>query len=720
MNPAFPLLFLIPLLIVVIIGGAWFSWKSTRGAPAILRKKLFALRTIGLVILAIILLNPGRWQNLQDETQKTWVHLIDDSRSMSVSSRALDAQALSEKITRHTDTAEIKSGQYFFSDTLTDTSSNHQGTGTDLSTAADALLSQMSAQGEALAGVIVLSDGRQTHHPRHSDFALRAQALGVPFYTVPIGGQHAMSDLEVTIPRKTITVFPQQNVQITVAIHSQNLPEFENELHLETATGESLASETIRLKADSQNFHTFSIAAPEQSTTWKIRLPQHPEEMRLTNNESEVHIRVLQNKARIFLAEGAPYWDSKFLAQLLRQQEYMEVHSVHRLSDTRWFHVNSAEATPHESDTNVFPNSLEELKSYDLVVFGKNSEHFLDDARAAHLRSFVKEQGGSVLFARAKPYSGRLPGLEPLEPVSWATGLNDQFQLLPSLDGQAAGLFGQALPGPDSQIWKSLPELKDAHRIDIVKPFTRILAHGQSPSEKFPLLMVRRYGQGVTGLVNADGLWKWDFYPDARELGNMYQEYWIQMIYWMLAYSEFLPGQNYSLNLSSQSVQLGTPVSLRMSYRGTETPAPPHLRVSSPRLPAPIELVPSEIPSEDGSLKWMTSFTPEHAGSYRFQLVQDGQTMPEANLSVLPPPTEMDELSADPEFLRRFAEATGGALVQPKDFDRFINETLKKETPEIRESGMKWVSSWMHWLLPLLLVTLFAFEWFLRRRNGLI
>jgi len=522
----------------------------------------------------------------------------------------------------------------------------------------------------------------------------------------------------------TLKLFPTQQVQVTVAIRSENLEETTQELKVLSANDKELATAQVTLAPSEVTLHTFSIPAPERSTNWHLSLSPHPEESRISNNSGSLYIRVLQDKARIFLAEGAPYWDSKFLAQLLRQQEFMDVHSVHRLSDTRWFRIDSGEAKPHQSDTNVFPDSAAKLNAYDLVIFGKNAEHFINDERAAHLRTFVKDQGGAVLFARAKPYTGKLPSLEVLEPVSWATGLSGDFQMKPSADGQTAGLFGQALPPPDSAIWEALPKLKDAHLIDIVKPFTRILAHGNTSantSGQFPLLMVRRYGQGVTGLVNADGLWKWDFYPDARELGNMYQEYWIQLIYWMLSYSEFLPGQDYSLNLSSTTVQPNTPVAISMTYRGKGQPKPPSIEITSSALDQALLLSPGDIPTDDGTPKWSASFTPKFPGSYTLRLITTTpESLPEASLSVEQPPSEMDELSSAPAFLDRFTTATGGHLLEPGTLTDFLANTIKKEAPEARNRGVFWQSFWMRWFIPPILIALLAIEWFLRRRNGLI
>lgn len=736
MNPVLPLPLIIPLILGLLAVGIWLSWKSTAEAPTKLRRILLGLRTLVLITIAILLLNPGKWKNVSDEAQKIWVCLIDDTASMTAPSTADPNITRSAEATTHANAILTRASEqgftartYTFSDTITEQENPENltatGTSSDLTTASDQLLTQLSAKGETLAGVVILSDGRQTKKPRNSDLTLRAQALGVPFHALPLGGAHDTSDLELTLPRGTVTAFPNQQVQISVNLTSTKLPESKQTLTIIDAQGKTLSTEEILLPADQVTTHTLSIPAPPTSTTWQAILTSHQDEPRTNNNKANLHLRILQDKARIFLAEGAPYWDSKFLAQLLRQQEYMDVHSVHRLSDTRWFRVDSDESKPSQTSTDAFPNSEAKLKAYDLVIFGKNSEHFLTPERSTHLRNFVKDQGGAVLFARSKPYTGKLPGIEPLEPVEWATGLSGEFQMAPSADGQTAGLFGQALPAPDSSIWSNLPKLKDAHRIDIVKPFTRVLAHGtrgqNQPNGQFPLLMVRRYGQGVTGLVNADGLWKWDFYPEARELGNMYQEYWIQLIYWMLSYSEFLPGQNYSLNLSTNIAKPGTPVNIRMSYRGKSRAVNPQIEITSPTLDNALLLTPGQLPSQDNNLKWTATFTPKTPGNYEIRVITaKDESLPETNLTITPPPAEMDELSADPAFLARLTKDTGGTIITPDTLAQFLNDLIQPQSPTAQDRGVYWQPSWIKWILPLLLIALLSAEWILRRRNGLI
>ena len=737
MNPVLPLSQLIPILVVVIALGLWLSWRSSLNAPTGLRKALLGLRLLAMLALGLFLLNPGKWQSISDEVTRVWAVMLDSSRSMSVTeggnTRMEKAEQLRKSIAKRAEEAGVDVRYFTFDNQLSvaeeDSALTADGVQSDLYSSADSLLTQLSAQGEPLAGVLVLSDARQTQTPRNSSFTLRAQALQVPFHGVLLGGDVRLSDLELSVPRKLVTAFPGQNVQITAILNSQGLDALETTLTLSSETGEELQSAKVNVKADGRAFHTFSLKAPEKSTIVTLEIPTQEGEGKTSNNKVDVRLNILKEKAKVFIAEGAPYWDSKFLAQLLRQQKHMEVNSVHRLSGNRWFRVDSGESKPHESADDVFPDTAEELSSYDLVIFGKNSEHFLTPSRIANLRTFVKDQGGAVLFSRSKPYTGKLPDLEPLEPVTWATGLSGDFRLRPSPDGQAAGLFGQALPEPESSVWSSLPELKDAHRVDVVKPFTRVLAHGELGSGttqgRFPLLMIRRYGQGVSGLVNADGLWKWDFYPDARELGNMYQEFWIQMIHWMLSYSEFLPGHEYSLNVSAGVVQPDTPIAVRMSYRGVGKPGLPKVEVSSPALDEPLMLAPAEVPSADGRAKWAASFTPEKPGNYQLRLIPattsaEGTSMPEASVTVLPPAGEMDELSADRVFLSDFSKSTGGELVDADKLSSFLAAAMKPLAPEERDQGVEWKSTWLRWFTPLLVLLFLALEWWLRRRNGLV
>jgi len=739
LNPSFPITFLIPLAALAFAIAASGAWRGSSGLPPRTRGLLLSLRLLAVAAALTILFNPGKWMRPIEEQSRPWVLLVDQSASMAqrdggTSTRAEAAAKLTAHAFRQAKNADIPIRLQPFDLSLHAETSPSElphptGDGSRILPAVSQVLEEASAAGESLAGVIVLSDGRQTLNHSQTDLdalALRARSRNLAIHTVAVAPAGPAPDLALLQSQSTLTAFPDQPLRIPFALQSTGLDPLRPTVFLTDAAGSEIASLTIDLPPNSTAASAFELTAPKSSTRWNIQTPPVAGEVRSGNNQSSVNIRVLASRTRVFLAEGAPYWDSKFLAQLLRQQPHMDVHSVHRLSDLRYFRIDSGSDDASETTSPVFPETLDELSRYDLIVFGKNIDPFLSDERAEALRAYVRDRGGAILFARGKPATAALPALEPLEPVVWAAASAADFRFMPTADGEAAGLFGEALPAPDASLWTSLPTLKDGRQISLVKPFTRVLAEGvpeaaSGQSGKFPALLVRRYGQGVTGLVNGDGLWKWDFFPEARELGNCYEDFWTQLIQWMASYSEFLPGQDFSLRLPATRGELDVALAATISYRGPAPVPEPVLIVTGPD-GADREIRPASIPDPSGRPLWRASFSADQPGAWNLRVADPRESAPptpEVTFIVPLPPAEADDLSPDPDFLADLAESTGGQAVNSDGFEALLKNHMITLPPATRESGAIWKSSWNHAPLAILIACLLSSEWFLRRRQGL-
>ena len=723
---------------LVLVLADWLSWRGSRGLSTGRRAGLLVLRMLGVAALCVLLLNPGKWVRPTEDRERPWLVLLDKSASMAQpaenGSRVEQAGRLAKAaIDIAPSGVPVRVHPFDFSaapalEDFTD-APPAGGDGSDLHGSLKRLVEEASAAGDSFAGVLALTDGRQTADPSEADLAslaLRLRSHRTPFHAVAIGAGVPPRDLILRATRPTVTVFKGQQARVPFAIETEGLEPQRPEIRLLAEDGSELAKVTVEVSAGKPVFSVFDVVAPETSTRWTLECDPIPGESNPGNNRAATNIRVLESKTRVFLAEGAPYWDSKFLAQLLRQQTQMEVHSVHRLSEERFFRIDSGDEEPTETPQAIFPETLEELSRYDLIVFGKNVDAFLTPTRLEALRTYVRDLGGAVLFSRGKPATGNLPGLAALEPVTWATSTASDFRFQPAADGEAAGLFGEALPHPDASVWNALPTLKDARQISLVKPFTRVLAEGTSEgasglSGRFPALLVRRYGQGVCGLVNGDGLWKWDFFPEARELGNMYEDFWTQLIQWMASYSEFLPGQDFSLRLPSMRGRSGEPVTATMSFRGSDETPSPLLRIVGPDGKTS-DLQPAAYPDPGGHPQWRASFTPDATGTWKLSVVdprENAPPAPDVNFIVPAPPAESDNLAADPAFLESLADATGGRLISEDGMTDFLGEVFTPEAPTARSTGAVWQPSWTRWPLALLIALPLAAEWYLRRRQGL-
>jgi len=730
-NPALGLPEATALALLFVAAALWLAWRATADMRGRIRSALMSLRACGVAAVAVIWLNPGRWLEEGEKTRRDWVVLLDRSGSMKAehtegSSRWQAGAQLAEQL-RKTGGERGDVHVRTFSAQLEDEGSvlaqlTPDGAGTDLGRAVAGALDHRAAP---LAGLVVLSDGRQTAPAKLEELALRARGRGIPIHAVPLGGSWGSRDLVLTAAPRRVTAFKGQPVKLTVQLENRGLGPVKPTIALLGPDGKEIVRKDATLADGARQTLTFDLAdVPETGGDYTLRTDAWPGEHLPANNSDSVRVTVLASKTRVLLLEGSPYWDSKFLAQLLRQQSAVEVLTVHRLNEERYFRVEAAGAEPLQSADTVFPADAGQLSRYDLIVFGKGADGFLTPARAAALHGFVRDQGGAVLFARGKPYSGRFAPLETLEPVEWGESLSGGFRFSPLADA-GAGLFGAALPAAEDAVWQALPPLEDVHSVARLKPFARVLADGAAEGRqtRLPLLVARRFGRGMVATVNADGLWRWDFRPEIREQGAVYQQFWVQLMQWCATYSEFRPGEDYAVRLREASAEPGQPVRAVIAYRGSATPEPqPFLKITRSGEPAG-EAAATPLPGGEGSREWAAIVTPDQAGRYEIRVAdraRAGREEGEATLHVLAPPGENDDLRPDSASLATLARESGGQLFAPEEVEKLAASLWRQDAAAATRAKPRWEPLWPRWWVATLMALAFGGEWWMRRREGLL
>ncbi|CAN5895707.1 VWA domain-containing protein [soil metagenome] len=717
-------------LVALPLFGMGLAWRASHTLPLSSRIVMLLLRGLAFAVLAVLLLNPGEWEQPEHKEAKLHAVLLDRSASMAVRD-ADDAtrwagglavtQAIAEK-----GGDQVKT--FTFSDTLEGDALKADlkpdGQASAIVHSGIGLFSGASGLGRKLASITLISDGRQTREDAAAELILRARAAQVPLHVVPLGGDWGGRDLVLHVTRRLVMALPDKPVTVGVSIENRGLGLIKPRVQLVDGAGKTHAERDVEL--DSGSKKVISMEVPKLAGgDYRVVVATQQGEDITRNNEDHLRVQELTSRTRVFIAEGAPYWDSKFLAQLLREQGFMEVRAVYRLNAERYFRVDGGSSEPVISGASTFPESAEDFANLDLIVLGKGAEGFLDAKRIEALKSFVRDRGGALLMARGKSYAGRLPEMEALEPVEWGEAMEGDFRFEPGSVGEAAGLFGQVLPEAQDPLWRQLPVLKDVATITKLKPFTQVMAMGVRPAvgreERVPLLVARHFGRGVVVALNADGLWKWDFDPQARKLGNMYEEFWTQLLQWTASYAEFLPGQELSLRLSESTAKLGHGVRVSIGWRGGKDAPQPKVRLFKEGQLVQ-EIPASEAESDaEGRRSWTALLQPEAPGTYRVQAFNRDKAGPEAVLQVLAPPSEQESLAADPEFLRQLANATGGEVWHPDQVAALVQRLFTPLPDDSREHEKAiWHSRWSQpWILvPLIL--LLATEWWSRRRQGLL
>ena len=737
-NPILPLEHTLLLLAAMSTGALCLAWRASLHLPPRLRFGALAARAAAWFALAAIALNFGEWRTPDAELKPRWCVLVDRSASMATAdvggrSRWAAACAAAARVTKAAPDRR-DTDLLVFSDQLDvacpDVTSLAEETPDGRATdAGRAVAAVASAGGARPIGIVLLTDGRQTGAEADPVQAgMRARAQDTPVLAVSLGQVKERRDLSVKAARRLVIGFAGQPVRVQAEVASQWPTDVKVAVHLVDGAGKAVATNEVMLPAAGRAATTFSVTPLWPGyASFKLRIAPWEDESDVRNNESPFEVNALDKKIRVLLVEGVPYWDSKFLGQHLRNQANMEVTTVCRTAPERFFTI-APDGSSHADLKEIFPETAEKLAAYDIVVFGKGAEYLITPARIAALKTFVADQGGSVVFARGRPYAGQGGGLEDLEPVEWPNALPSDCRLVPLAEGEDVGLFAGHLPGRDDAVWSRLPLVKCSQGSVRLKSFAQVLAEGSrasaaggAASSSVPLLISRRYGKGMAVTMNVDGLWQWSFFPSAKEAAGMYEDLWAQMLLWAGTYSEFLPGHQYAVRLSASTVLPNTPVRVQVRRRGSDVGREaPRLRgLRGNKLVQEMALA-----GGDRADRWESVLTLSDPGLYRILLNAPSEAAEGRELGVLlqvaAPPGELDDVNPDPDYLAKLAAASGGQVVSAAGLEAAMAQREQARASQ-REQGDRaiWEPLWDRgWLLVVVLAALAA-EWTIRRRNGL-
>jgi len=737
-NPLLPMDQLIVLLTVILVGGMVLAWRASSRLSLRARWVAMMVRCFALVALVAIALNFGYWQKPEATVKPRWCVLLD--RSASMATVDMDGQSRWEFARHLAAQLEKEAGDrreldfLTFSDNVDGARQTSQslaaltptGRATDVCHTLETVTQAGALGCDKPTGIILLTDGRQTV-PEADPVAagMRARAQDAPVFAVTLGKPKEIHDISIKVVRRLMIGFVGQPVRIRGEVATRWSREVNVAVRLLDGTGRAVATNEVRLPAIGRGTVVFTIT-PQQLgyAAYRLQIVPWEGESDLRNNESAFEINAIDRRIRVLLVEGVPYWDSKFLGQHLRKQPNMEVTAVYRTAPERFFKVDPA-GLPQAESKAIFPDTAAELGAYDIVVFGKGAEYFLTPARLLALKSFVADQGGSVVFARGRSYVDQGGGLEDLEPVEWGGASTIDCQMIPRGEGEEVGLFAGLLPGHEDAVWARLPLIRCSHTLVGLKSFAQVLAEGRRTgnvaSQVVPLLVSRRYGKGMTVVMNVDGLWQWSFFPSAREAAGMYEELWSQLLLWVGTYAEFLPGHHYALHLGVSTAPPNMPVRVQVRRRGAAEGgrAAPRLRVTRGGETVQ-ELILAEGNSSDS---WEAVLVLSDPGLYRVTLVPptgvDQGCELGALLQIQAPPGEADDVNPDPEFLAKLTAVSGGSVLPAGALtDALAQREWAWSKRGDQGSNLVWTPLWDRaWLLLIILAALVT-EWTIRRRNG--
>jgi len=397
------------LLVVVLVGAVWWSYrKTTRALSPAWKMSLITLRSLVLILLFLCLLRPVVTTE-QVVPQETYLAiLVDDSQSMSIPDLAgsrTRAAAVSELLYGNAgiveglgDTFQVR---IFRFDKNTQRVSEPEaltaaGTASSLDQALQYVDEQLS--GLALGGVLLISDGADNEGV---DPLPRAQSFGareIPVFTVGVGQENIPRDVGIVDVVAARTVLEGSVFNVDMALSNQGYAN--RSVEVAVLDGETVVTTQQVVLGDDNSTRRVSIELePErrEAIVYTLQVAEQEGEIVLQNNRYSFLVDNSERSALdVLYVDGHPRNEYKFIRRAVEGDTSLRLATYLQTGPGKFYRQGIESALELSAG---FPQSREELYQYEAVILGDIDRDFLTDEQLEMLQDFVAERGGGLLVA---------------------------------------------------------------------------------------------------------------------------------------------------------------------------------------------------------------------------------------------------------------------------------------------------------------------------------
>jgi hypothetical protein len=564
-------------------------------------------------------------------------------------------------------------------------------------------------KGVTLAGVVVLSDGRQVGGDQ--DTVLDATQSDVPIFGVIVGAQRtALRD--VAIAKVLFPPSPMKGETITVHVelaHSGYVgAAVKVHCHLDGAD-EQIKTVPLTDAATAATEFTFKL---DQTGVRQLKISAEslPGEASIDNNVALRQVKVLADKINVGIYSSAPGWD------------YQYIHNA--LARTPWVQLDDAVL-----DKRKLPLTPDQILQKNVIILDDVAVDALDPSQWDAIHTLISQRGGSAILIAGDAH---LPAeyaqnvlAAPLLP--YEAGLRPAFRTWP---GKEPNFHIVPVPGAGDVDALKLDDGADTlSRWDELPPLFRYLPIGQLKPNARPLLIDRdsnaivltesRLGLGRVFFCGINETWRWRLKVGDRDQDR----FWLQLIRYAGDDPYTSKTKTAWLDADQTSAQPGQTVHVKARmFTDDGTPASDlHSAVQVWKGNQLIGVEALAPASRDGDGRYVGAVSDLPAGQYELRLTGPGGDQTDyarVPLTIAPDDeAEMADLSASDQPLRGLADATGGTVI-PLERIRSLPELISHA--QSRKTRVAEHPLWDSYYLFLFVLACFGAEWALRKHVGLL
>ena len=707
---------LIALVLVAFAATVVIYRKTTPPVGRPRRVGLIVLRGTVLAILLFLIGEPLLHLVLSHERPPGLAILIDDSQSMLLSdgglsrSQVIDSLLRGPLLRRLSETGSVST--YSFGDSLRvlpDPQRVPPAFDQEITDISGALL-QLGRERDRtpLDAVVLISDGVHTagHNPVYA-----AERLGLPVLTVGVGDSSEQRDLVLSRVLANELVYQDVRSPVDLTVRSSGFGGRRVRITLNEGTQElSAADLTLDEGTGEYAVHLDYIPTAEGLHKLTASVSRVQGELTTENNAQSFYVRVLRSRMRVLILAGTPTPDATILRLSLSEDDRFAVRLLTAQRGDLWYGGTLGASA---------------LDSADCIALVDFPSAAVSTSALERLRRTVLERHLPVLFIGGPSLNGpALRSLGDILPFSAEvpSGTERLSAVAPVEAQHAHPLLSPG--GPEAwRDWEALPPVFTTLEHVVPRPGAIVLArsHRADSEQGEPFLIARRSPLRSSIALVGHGLWRWRLMGQgAEQTSDFHARFFSTAVVWLCTREESRPVR---VRPVEEFFRQGEPVRFTgQVYDALEQPvenARVTVTVAQQEQAYQAELRPLGNGRYEGELYGLA----EGEASYHASAVLDGNALgaDSGQVSIGGTTVEYQNTRMDPALLRELGDVTGGRFIPLAQIDSL--GALLASLPSYRSSTEIHQESRALWDWPvmlLVLVSLLALEWILRKRSGML
>jgi len=709
------------LFVIILSGLSYYVYRRTNPpVPKWLKNILTAIRFVVLVIILFILFEPILRLSWQRTEKPTVAVLLDSSASMILKNngklRAEKAISILHSDIFQNGKKDVNFTYYQFSHKLTPLlfqgldSVKFLSDGTDISTSLKQL--QEENINKYLAGIILLSDGINNlgENPLRT-----AEDLNLPIYPISVGKVVDQTDVVISKVTTNQIIYANSQVPVDVSIKSTGYAGKQIKVELQK-DGIVLDSKYIEIGDNLESQTRLKFTAQETGLQkFCIKIPVLKNELTDLNNQKNFYVKVLKSRIKILYLSGAPGADFSFIKRTLNADPNVDADCWVAKKKQGFYQGN-------------FLNDFSKLKTYDLIIF-QNFPGKSHNSRAIYiLQRLLEYQPIPFLFITGDNVNFRaLYELKDFLPFSLPIREYPEFEITPRLS--VRGLIHPLTRIDDDEfenrnMWQELPPIFYSFYNVQPYPGSEILLEAEPvqknirlQNRRLPLIITRKVANSKSMALLGYGIWRWDLLMwGVGKTDQLFNQLLSNSIRWLINKEDnktvrIIPDQEIYCNGQKISFSGETYTENYLPLNGAEV----KLKVFNKKHTYEISLPGVGDGKYEGELQALEGGEYKYEGTAFYKNVTMGTD--KGQFSVENFNLEHLQTKIDENFLKQLALKTGGQFINDSTLKSL--DTLLKFPARTSMESREW-QLWNKLILLILAILLLSFEWFIRKRSGML